>query len=361
VYAFGLVLYETLTGRPLHVLDRGSPLGPDGDPALRELFERVLAREPGERHPSAGAVLDEARAALGDRAPSGTSAPGSIAGELLLSGSTRGAKPSGATKGGRRTWWPAMAGVPVLVAALAWVGWSLWPAPAPGVHPARTPAAGPAQLTVCARRLTVRRDPRTASETRIVATLAPGDRFVVEGSRGRGWVYGHSSGSTTATGWALHQSVAASAMYVTGARSGAGQELDRLWYRLEALAEQGFVVVRAVLGGAGHGDELGHAAPAVSGGRGGERGVRLPEIVQRPGDHVRTRVVLQQERDEAEQAAHGLPYVRGVGRAGAGTSLGRQAGPRRGDPRLDGGGRPQRPGGELLVGDRQLNEQSSKE
>lgn len=205
VYAFGLVLYETLTGRPLHVLDRGSPLGPDGDPALREVFERALAREPGERHPSAGAVLDEARAALGDRAPSGTSAPGSIAGELLLSGSTRGAKPSGATKGGRRTWWPAMAGVPVFVAALAWVGWSLWPAPAPGVHPARTPAAGRAQLTVCARHLTVRRDPRTASETRIVATLAPGDRFVVEGSRGRGWVYGHSSGSTTATGWALHQ------------------------------------------------------------------------------------------------------------------------------------------------------------
>lgn len=215
VYAFALVLHETLTGHPLHVLDRGSPLRLGHAPELREVLERALARDPADRPPSAGAVLDEARAAVGARAGPGAAAfpadAGSIAGELLLSGSrgpvdTEVTRHAARTEGARRRtvrWWPALAGVPVAVTALAWAGWSA------GTPPVRTPSAVPSAepsgLTVCARHLTVRRDPRTRTRTRILATLAPGDHFVVLGGRGTGWVYGRSSGSAVATGWALSQ------------------------------------------------------------------------------------------------------------------------------------------------------------
>ncbi len=86
----------------------------------------------------------------------------------------------------------------VLVAGAAAVTWALLPGER-GTPPAdRT-------LLVCAKHLTVRRDPLTETRTKVLATLAPGDRFVVEGSKGQGWVYGHSTGSATVTGWALHQ------------------------------------------------------------------------------------------------------------------------------------------------------------
>jgi hypothetical protein len=190
VYAFGLVLQEALA---------------EGPEALREVFERALAGDPGDRHPSAGAVLDAARAVLGGssaeaeaEAAAAASRGESIDGALLLSDPpTLGGRPPARTAPPRMLRRAAPL-LPVLVVALAWAAWSLWPAGSTAPRPAPT-------LTVCAQHLTVRREPLTATRTRVVATLAPGDRFTVEGSKGRGWVYGRSSGSATVTGWALRQ------------------------------------------------------------------------------------------------------------------------------------------------------------
>ncbi len=186
VYAFALVLYEALTGGPL---DRGNP--PRVTPALRPVFERALAHDPGERQTSAGAVLDQARAAL--TVPAGEPVAvegGSIAGDVLLSSA-----PPRAPFPWRRA---AMIGVPVLACAVA--VWGFWPSAAP---PPSAPRPAASTLLVCAQHLTVRQDPSRQEHTKVLATLAPGDSFVVEGAKGSAWVYGHSAGSATVTGWAL--------------------------------------------------------------------------------------------------------------------------------------------------------------
>jgi serine/threonine protein kinase len=187
VYAFAVVLRETLAGG-----DRDT---------LREVFERALAGCPEDRHSSAGAVLDAARAVLGSPpAEAGPACGASIDGGLLLSDPLTLGRPSARTASPKR-WRRAVPLVPVLVAVLAWAGWSLRP---DGSAPEAAPADS-AALTVCAQHLTVRRDPLTQSRTRVLATLAPGDRFTVEAGTGRAWVYGRSSGSVSVRGWALRQ------------------------------------------------------------------------------------------------------------------------------------------------------------
>jgi hypothetical protein len=180
------VLYETLTGRA--PLDRI-----ECDPALREVFSRALARDPRERPASAGTVLDDARTALAS-APDDTVRSASIA-PLSSPGNPVVAAPR------RRRWAWIPVGISLAVAAaLAGIFW-----PRGSAAPRAEPTVLPHTLTVCAQHLTVRRDPLTERRTHIVATLAPGDSFVVEATKGQGWVYGHSSGSVSATGWALHQ------------------------------------------------------------------------------------------------------------------------------------------------------------
>ncbi|MFC4145847.1 protein kinase [Micromonospora mangrovi] len=72
VYALGAVAYYCLAGRPpfdgenplqvalRHVQDAPAPLPPDTPPAVREVVRRALAKNPGDRYPSAAAMADAA-------------------------------------------------------------------------------------------------------------------------------------------------------------------------------------------------------------------------------------------------------------------------------------------------------------
>src|SRR5439155_20298018 len=69
VYALGLVLYETLAGHVPDVVDRDPPPPLQLPPpavanALHDVCARALARAPQDRFPSAGALIEVARAAL---------------------------------------------------------------------------------------------------------------------------------------------------------------------------------------------------------------------------------------------------------------------------------------------------------
>jgi serine/threonine-protein kinase len=82
-YSLGCVLYECLTGRVpfgkdmvpaiiwAHVEEQPTQptlLRPDLPPAVDQVFARVLAKQPGDRYRSCREFMEEARAALGDRA-----------------------------------------------------------------------------------------------------------------------------------------------------------------------------------------------------------------------------------------------------------------------------------------------------
>ncbi len=125
VYSFALVLYEP-SRRPL--LERGTPMRLACAPSLRVVFERALAHDPGERHPSAGAVLDHARAAL--TAGTGEEVPvdgGSIAGHALLSGTPSVTSVAPTAEASPRRLWPAVIAAPVLACAVAGTVWAVWP------------------------------------------------------------------------------------------------------------------------------------------------------------------------------------------------------------------------------------------
>ncbi len=98
VFAFGSLLFEMLAGEPafqagsaietMHAIltqpaPRLPPLGPEGEhvaPALQRLLDRCLAKEPAERPPDGGAVLEELdavrrRLGLREALPSATAIP----------------------------------------------------------------------------------------------------------------------------------------------------------------------------------------------------------------------------------------------------------------------------------------------
>jgi serine/threonine-protein kinase len=108
IYALGVVAYQCLAGRrpfeggsPIeiavqHVEATPPPLPPDIPPAVRALVERCLAKQPGQRYPTATALATAARAAAAN--PNATPSRNSTAATTPISGSSAQARGHGATQ-----------------------------------------------------------------------------------------------------------------------------------------------------------------------------------------------------------------------------------------------------------------------
>ncbi|HWF26342.1 MAG TPA: protein kinase [Solirubrobacteraceae bacterium] len=163
VYGVGIVLYEMLAGRPpftektavelaLRHLRDPPPSLPNGTPqALAEIVERALAKGPGDRYPSAGAMADAlARAPLTEAHEAAGTAPMVAAHRLRPA-------PGTAPAPGART--PATAAASARTAARA-----------------RTPATATATATApdaTAATALLDRDPDTVAATRVRAPTIP--------------------------------------------------------------------------------------------------------------------------------------------------------------------------------------------
>jgi YVTN family beta-propeller protein len=195
-YALGCVLFECLTGVVpfqrdselavlwAHVHDPPPRIGqhrPDLPAGLEEVVDRALAKAPGDRYPSCGALVAAAEATLTARVPAG--------------GRRRIGRPAGQRTGrGRRRPWPArLARRPVVLAATAVVLVAVVVAAVLVARDGRAPT-GPAPPAAAANHA-VRVNPATYE---VVAAVPVGtEPAAVVGGGGLVWVANRRDGAVT--------------------------------------------------------------------------------------------------------------------------------------------------------------------
>jgi YVTN family beta-propeller protein len=195
-YSLGCVLFECLTGVVpfrrdselavlwAHVNDPSPRIGehrPDLPAALDDAIGRALAKAPGDRHPSCGALVAAAQAALDGTAPVGVR--------------HRLRRPAGrrAGRGRRRPWASGLARRPVPVLATAALVVALVVAAILMARDGRAPA-GPAAPTPAADHA-VRIDPATFRT--VAAVAVDTDPAAVVGGGGLVWVANRQDGTVT--------------------------------------------------------------------------------------------------------------------------------------------------------------------
>jgi YVTN family beta-propeller protein len=199
-YSLGCVLFECLTGTlPFrraselavlwaHVHDPPPRIGEhrsDLPAALDEAIGRALAKAPSDRHPSCGALVASAQAALAGAAPAG--------------GRRRLGRPNGhrGGRGRRRPWLAGLARRPVLVLA-ATAGVLLAVVLAVAVllaRDGRAPAGPAAPTVVAAANHAIRIDPATYQP--VAAVTVGTDPAAVVGGGGLVWVANRQDGTVT--------------------------------------------------------------------------------------------------------------------------------------------------------------------